>query len=1653
MPDATALPTGMGSGVSPTPEVTESAGGALVAAHNVLRDADDYKRILNTIGKPHYSTIRDLFEKDGSIPPDTVPAIQISFELFETVQNRFAATKQTLERTKTELHTRSQQHADVIVQLRTLKEEYRILERRALDAEETGRDLRVHAAKLDGTIEQLRMEGAAVRAEMESVQEKLLLQEDRLQTAQNRVAEALVTISQKDAGIAALRRELGKYVRKRSSMTGDADDALQDIAADVEGRAREVRTKLGVAQLQEALAEAEQENRVVLQQHHKYVHHVQRMVTAYETHAMEMQDQFSSHQCVLTPYFLSSEFYDEYLHPEKYRDKVAAEEASRTLASGPFAASPKTEDSVTGGSAGGDAAGKPPSSSDGTGNQTFRSLTFHFFRALERMRKVDVDPASVLKDELYKCVDAQQHTMNLAAQLVSFLSTWESEVTQKRLTMEELREEWLKAQVPSFIQKLTDHLAECVTKFSTSLVNVLEKENLLRVKTRLTSVSEANGSVYSPSTEGSLILGSAASASPRGSVTGGGADVAGRRQSSGQFSDVSKKSDASKKGTGKSRGSLVPPTNTSSPDLNTSQRILPESVAIEADTSTSAMLPEGSNKSGAGTSLPAAVRPRSVGTPPPLSGVSSVSDASSPPPNKRSSSRRRGYEDQSASPLFLGVDEATQTVLTIRADDRADSIGGLMCPQCQSRLVDCYSVTPLAPDTTNGFLNTLNPEVAQEIQHLREDAQGWEDDDDDVTDPTELERRRLSRLTGGHSSGIQSASKPGSGVQSGYGEDDAEDYGEEGRATGRMTVTRSSMASRPDSIATDGAAVLRVDSVESAAAPLRVDAGSRRISMLHVIEGGDKSSHLLASSSAASSAIGGANTSFESSGSSSSPRKKDMQVLVDRYETGLRDKNRELDGIRQRAAEGIEELLRWQQNRAKKPTGVADAAAAAAATTTTKSVISTVMAILSAICQGGGGGDGQAGSSGVLQAVNTMSSTSTTATSGGVRLPPLGSETIVNNVSAKSFGSAGGSNGTISPPSGGIKTPKSAAKYKSDKTVDRLYYQAMEERQSKAAASSLGRGGSGNQNTSGSGGGILGVNQLSPMIEIDDMPAKYVILSPKNNSNHLAPITGIGGVNIADPSSSTNGGPVPPGSANPNQAPVSKRLQRQLEAFQRHAALMESARSSAPRRMLGTFDSRNNSANSNNSFYRTHPNDSVNTNGGPPSGVIYDMGMEGSYTSNGSRLAPMVVGTAPPPPPNIRMDGGAGGAFTAGGSLTQQPFFTSHQYASARQPQPFTSSSYAPSNSPRGITTQRLQQSPRYQQQQHIQPPNSHRFSVINSTSIMSDETQSGKTSPEAHSTRSRTEWLPGGGGSPRVLAETSPDSTYVLDSSMSVSGGPHPPLHSKRVSQSQVRHVNLALQGGKGVDPQERSNSWIRAMLQQQQYRRRSMQELAFLRGKPLYSHPQNLQQHRPSSYYQQSQRENGAGLWGRPGAALSVESMSRQQGGGRGGVVPAYHARRARPWSGGNGGGGGGGRNRRLSHLTYTQLMRRRQRLSNSTEGLGPAASGAGGQQQYDPMSAHSVPLYRPASPKVSETLGNSRRLSSLRAKREPFGPNAKPYSSYRMPVTSSGSRIGPPLLFRGGAATQNRRQFPPSGPPSSSRGGGDGGMTLDTFKLRSR
>ncbi|CAD2221730.1 hypothetical protein ADEAN_000926500 [Angomonas deanei] len=292
----------------------------VVQAH-VIHQISDYENILSSIGDPNYRRIRGLLEGDGETPAETLPNIQVSFELFEIVQNRFAATKQTLERTKNDLLTRNQQYSVLEAELAKMGEEYAIMEKKKREAEDKNLQLHQQLAKNEVHTEQLRKETLAAREEMETMQQSIVSLEEELVQSQQRVAETLVSLSQRDAVVATLRRELGKYGRGghgggsagpggNTAADGSAPDTLQDIAEEVEGRSNEARMKLSLAEYETKYKKAEEEKLFILSQHDAYLSHVEEVVSTYESQCMTLEDAIQQHACVTSSYFTSSTYYE-----------------------------------------------------------------------------------------------------------------------------------------------------------------------------------------------------------------------------------------------------------------------------------------------------------------------------------------------------------------------------------------------------------------------------------------------------------------------------------------------------------------------------------------------------------------------------------------------------------------------------------------------------------------------------------------------------------------------------------------------------------------------------------------------------------------------------------------------------------------------------------------------------------------------------------------------------------------------------------------------------------------------------------------------------------------------------------------------------------------------------------------------------------------------------------------------------------------------------------------------------------------------------------------------------------------------------------------------------------------------------------------------
>ncbi|RNF26655.1 uncharacterized protein Tco025E_01117 [Trypanosoma conorhini] len=293
------------SSASPT-RVTAVAASASAEARAALAFGDGYHRILEAIGNPGYYSMKALFYGEDGPPGDTIPSITVSFELFEAVQNRFAATKATLESTKAELHARHQQYAVLEGQHEQLQESYSLLEMRASELERKNTQLLQDVAKQDVMAELLRQQITRMKSEAEMIEDKMAKREEELQVLHSRVAEGLVSLSQKETIIANLRRQLGyggllKRDGVLGSVGGEGDEyspeALERITNSVEGRSAEARLRLCVVELEAQVRSVTEEKKYVMLRHTMYRKHVQDVTESYEALCMSREDAVGSHRC------------------------------------------------------------------------------------------------------------------------------------------------------------------------------------------------------------------------------------------------------------------------------------------------------------------------------------------------------------------------------------------------------------------------------------------------------------------------------------------------------------------------------------------------------------------------------------------------------------------------------------------------------------------------------------------------------------------------------------------------------------------------------------------------------------------------------------------------------------------------------------------------------------------------------------------------------------------------------------------------------------------------------------------------------------------------------------------------------------------------------------------------------------------------------------------------------------------------------------------------------------------------------------------------------------------------------------------------------------------------------------------------------------
>ncbi|KAH8620711.1 hypothetical protein ERJ75_000057800 [Trypanosoma vivax] len=277
-----------------------------VEARAAAEFGEGYRLILDAIGEPGFNSMKALFHGEEGPPARTIPEITVSFELFESVQSRFASTKLTLDRTRADLRTRHQQYAELNQQYDQLQASYNILEKRSEELERNNTQLHQYMAKQDVTAEQLRQQLSRLRTELDDYEEKMLKRDEELKISHQRVAEGLVTLSMKETIIANLRRQLGmsgpsKRSRRASRMAAEGGEysaeAVRLIADDVEGNSLEAELVLYTTGLEAKIKRVQDERKYIMLRHTMYRKHVQEVTEAYEALCMATVDAMQSHSC------------------------------------------------------------------------------------------------------------------------------------------------------------------------------------------------------------------------------------------------------------------------------------------------------------------------------------------------------------------------------------------------------------------------------------------------------------------------------------------------------------------------------------------------------------------------------------------------------------------------------------------------------------------------------------------------------------------------------------------------------------------------------------------------------------------------------------------------------------------------------------------------------------------------------------------------------------------------------------------------------------------------------------------------------------------------------------------------------------------------------------------------------------------------------------------------------------------------------------------------------------------------------------------------------------------------------------------------------------------------------------------------------------
>ena len=227
---------------------------------------EELSALMTVVGHTNYPAMLELFTGSGAPPAGSNTDVNVSFELFESVQKRATATREELDATKAEL-VRSK---DRIVHLQTecgmLTDRGNSLERQLKESEEYNKQLRQLSTDAALLKAQHDDEQQALRDELNAAHERMDKLQQQLTETSYKVSDAQVVVAQRDSVITNLRRERDELIKRLRSREATTDPAMKKTESSaallrLKDAAKALGSTQQVNQLKHTLQETEQARR------------------------------------------------------------------------------------------------------------------------------------------------------------------------------------------------------------------------------------------------------------------------------------------------------------------------------------------------------------------------------------------------------------------------------------------------------------------------------------------------------------------------------------------------------------------------------------------------------------------------------------------------------------------------------------------------------------------------------------------------------------------------------------------------------------------------------------------------------------------------------------------------------------------------------------------------------------------------------------------------------------------------------------------------------------------------------------------------------------------------------------------------------------------------------------------------------------------------------------------------------------------------------------------------------------------------------------------------------------------------------------------------------------------------------------------------